>query len=339
MRAPSSKSSESLSLFDAQCSQDAASGSSQVFVRSKLCTSHSSSKTGSSSCQCTTTLQGKKEETKKDVNTSHRQLRIMLANSRAAIGLSAWIRRKMVRNLFPQTRWILGWNGRRNDGKFLSIRSSDISCLQCNETIELFLRTVISTNQLIIYGAIADLCDEVPKRVRTPGKPAAPEHLEKVEIPTVPLRQKILPLHSSGSNLWQEYERKFEQLSENQKLSKLSSDAGLKLVEQGQYFFTPETEEGQQMQHLCREYTMLRNEKGTRARGWIRQGNKNRSSLEHKKFAIVMNNTMSKLKFHLYFKMIVSWVRIVNGVDRYVTGSMPTAKEEDTGTQLGETHC
>ena len=148
MRAPSSKSSESLSLFDAQCSQDAASGSSQVFVRSKLCTSHSSSKTGSSSCQCTTTLQGKKEETKKDVNTSHRQLRIMLANSCAAIGLSAWIRRKMVRNLFPQNRWILGWNG----GKFLSIRSSDISCLQCNETIELFLRTVISTNQLSIHG-------------------------------------------------------------------------------------------------------------------------------------------------------------------------------------------
>ena len=60
------------------------------------------------------------------------------------------------------------------------------------------------------------------------------------------------------------------------------------------------------------------------------QGNKNRSSLEHKKFAVVMNNTVSKLKFHLYFKMIVSWVRIVNGVDRYVTGSMPTAKEEDT---------
>ena len=73
----------------------------------------------------------------------------------------------------------------KNDGKFLSIRSSDISCLQCNETIELFLRTVISTNQLIIYGAIADLCDEVPKRVRAPGKPAATEHLEKVEIPTV----------------------------------------------------------------------------------------------------------------------------------------------------------
>ena len=51
----------------------------------------------------------------------------------------------------------------------------------------------------------------------------------------------------------QEYERKFEQLSEDQKLSKLCSDAGLKLVEQGQYYCTLDTEEGQQMQHLCQE--------------------------------------------------------------------------------------
>ena len=37
----------------------------------------STSKTGSSSCQCTTTLNGEQKETKKDVNTIHRQLRIM----------------------------------------------------------------------------------------------------------------------------------------------------------------------------------------------------------------------------------------------------------------------
>ena len=45
-------------------------------------------------------------------------------------------------------------------------------------------------------------------------------------------------------NLVQEYERKFEQSSEDQKLSKLCSDAGLKLVERGQYFCTLDTEEG-----------------------------------------------------------------------------------------------
>ena len=33
------------------------------------------------------------------------------------------------------------------------------------ENIELLLRTLISANQLSIYGAIAGLCDEVPKGV------------------------------------------------------------------------------------------------------------------------------------------------------------------------------
>ena len=53
------------------------------------------------------------------------------------------------------------------------------------ETIELLIRTVIAANQLSIYGAVADLCDEVPKRVRASRKLAAPKHLEKVEIPAV----------------------------------------------------------------------------------------------------------------------------------------------------------
>ena len=72
-------------------------------------------------------------------------------------------------------------------------------------------------------------------------------------------------------NLLQKYVRKFEQLSQDRKLSKLWPDAGLKIVEQGQHIYTLETKEGQQMQHLCREYTMPRNEKGTRVRGWIRK--------------------------------------------------------------------
>ena len=68
-----------------------------------------------------------------------------------------------------------------------------------HETIELLLRTVISANQLSIYGTIADLCDEVSKCVRAPVKLAAPKHLEEVEsLPSSP-RQKILPMNSSGA--------------------------------------------------------------------------------------------------------------------------------------------
>ena len=60
----------------------------------------------------------------------------------------------------------------------------------------------------------------------------------------------------------QEYERKVEQLSEDQKLSKLCSDAGLKLVEQGQYFYTLETEEGHQMQHYAENTRCLAMKRG-----------------------------------------------------------------------------
>ena len=51
---------------------------------------------------------------------------------------------------------------------------------------------------------------------------------------------------------------------------KLCSDAGSKIVDIGQYFYTLDTEEGpNEMGHLCREFTMLRNEKKTRAKRWI----------------------------------------------------------------------
>ena len=49
-----------------------------------------------------------------------------------------------------------------------------------HENIELLLRTVISANQLSIFGAFADL----RKGTRAQGKPAAPDHVEKMEIPT-----------------------------------------------------------------------------------------------------------------------------------------------------------
>ena len=99
-----------------------------------------------------------------------------------------------------------------------------------HENIELLPRTVISANQLSIKGATADLCNEVPKGVRAPGKPAAPDHLEKMEIPTDLSIAENSTTAQQRRNLVQEYERKFEQLSEDQKLSKLCSGAGLKLV-------------------------------------------------------------------------------------------------------------
>ena len=83
------------------------------------------------------------------------------------------------------------------------------------------------------------------------------------------------------------------------------------------------------MQHLCRKYTMPRNERRTRARGWI---------LKNTRIGPVLN---IEVCYHdgrysnevqipsLFEDNADSWVRIVNGVDKYVTEPMLTKKEED----------
>ena len=50
------------------------------------------------------------------------------------------------------------------------------------ETIELILRTIVSVNQIIIFGAVADLCKELSKDSQVAGKLAANEDLESMEI-------------------------------------------------------------------------------------------------------------------------------------------------------------
>ena len=77
-----------------------------------------------------------------------------------------------------------------------------------------------------------------PKVLGLPVKLAAPDHLEKMENPTDPSLAETPTNAQQRGNLVQEYGRKIEQVSEDQKFSKLYSDAGLKLVETGQYLYT-----------------------------------------------------------------------------------------------------
>ena len=121
-------------------------------------------------------------------------------------------------------------------------------------------------------------------------------------------------------------------MSEDQTLSKRCSDAGLKHVERGQYFYFLETEEGKQIQHLCREYTMRRNEKGTRERGWIRKDTRIGPVLNIK---VCYRDDRYSVEFQvpsLFRDDTVSWIRSVNVVDRYVTESMSTVREDDTAS-------
>ena len=100
------------------------------------------------------------------------------------------------------------------------------------QNVDLILRTVMSANQLSIYGAVADI-----------------DPLETMEIPTSDPGTD----EQRRGNLLQEYGQQFEQLFDAQKLSKLCSNAGLKTVERRQYFIALDTERRSGMVHLCRE--------------------------------------------------------------------------------------
>ena len=89
------------------------------------------------------------------------------------------------------------------------------------ETVELILRTAISVNQVSTYGAVADLCKELSKDFKVSKTLDANEYLETLEIPTeLPTADPHTDAELQG-NLLQDYERKFEQLPEDQTLSKV----------------------------------------------------------------------------------------------------------------------
>ena len=75
-------------------------------------------------------------------------------------------------------------------------RRLSVHCNGSEKNVELILRMIISANQLGVYGAAADMCREVSED-------------------TMGQRRR---------NQLQEYEQQFEQLSDNQKLSKLCSE-------------------------------------------------------------------------------------------------------------------
>ena len=126
-------------------------------------------------------------------------------------------------------------------------------------------------NLLSIYGAVAELCDELTKDLSVTEKPAANENLESMVVQTeFPNADSHTNVELQG-NLLQKYEHKFAQLPEDQKMFKLCFNAGLsKIVGKGQFFITLSEEEGlDEMKNSCREYTFPRSEETSRVVVWI----------------------------------------------------------------------
>ena len=133
----------------------------------------------------------------------------------------------------------------------------------CNENIQ----SLLNVNQISLYGAVADLIKELPEDQKVPGRLVAEDPTEQEILTQPPFAQKSKPMKSDGENLFQKYQRKFEKLPEDQKLSKLCSDAGLNSVEIGQYFCALPLPKEPVNQPPYREYTLLRDDERTCVKG------------------------------------------------------------------------
>ena len=144
------------------------------------------------------------------------------------------------------------------------------------ETIETIFRIIVSVNQLSLYGAVAEMCEEYETLHDRTGQPVVGGQSSSSFVPSVINTEVPLDCDDLAHKdlLLQQYGERIEKLSQQDKLSKFCMDAGfLNDVEIGQYFMMKDTAEFSQFRAVaCREYTLPRDEEASQPKGWI-QGN------------------------------------------------------------------
>ena len=112
------------------------------------------------------------------------------------------------------------------------------------ETIETIFRIIVFANQLSLYGAVVNICEEHESLHDQSGQldVLLGQSIVLSEIKAeVPLENDI-PSHQNL--LLQRHEERIEMLSQENKVSKFFMDAGfISVVEIGQYFMTKDTGE------------------------------------------------------------------------------------------------
>ena len=127
-------------------------------------------------------------------------------------------------------------------------------------TIETIFRIVVSANQLSLYGAVANMCEEYESLHDRSGQPdkVMGQSIVVSEIKTEVLLEYDIPSHQNL--LLQRYEERIKSLSQTDRVSKFCMDAGfIHVVEIGQYFMTKDNGE-QFYTKACLEYTLPRSD-------------------------------------------------------------------------------
>ena len=197
------------------------------------------------------------------------------------------------------------------------------------DTIDTIFRIILSVNQLSIYGAVAAICEEFE------------DHQDRTGEPVILMGQSIVlsevkaeaPLHDedpmNDQIIWQQYIQQVESLSPENRVSKFCKEAGfMRVVEVGQYIVTKGTGDFRQFHSVaCREYTLPRDDPASQPKGWI-QGNMRNglvlevtTSFQHFTYGIEIRiESVNQDNSH-------SWVRISNGMVKYVIDSIQNNTE------------
>ena len=114
------------------------------------------------------------------------------------------------------------------------------------DTIETVVHTIISVNQLSIYGAVSDLCEEYSSCQTRTGRVVVAERPDPLFAPADLLIMTPTPSIEipAKENLLQKHKERVEKLPQPDQLIEVCIDVGfLKTVDVGQYFMTKHTDE------------------------------------------------------------------------------------------------
>ena len=139
-----------------------------------------------------------------------------------------------------------------------------------DKTVEMVLRTIISVNQLSIYGAVADMCDEVACRISGCS--------ERTELTTT--NKSPRTDDNVQGNLLHNCEQQFANLPDHLQLIKLCSNVGITTVARDSISRPSTMRNWTKLGGSCRGYTLPRVNAASKVKGWIRGNTKIGPALE-----------------------------------------------------------
>ena len=199
------------------------------------------------------------------------------------------------------------------------------------ETIETIFRIIVSANQLSLYGAIAEICEEYDTLHARTERPVVMGQSSSSPVLNVIKTEVLLDCDDPANQnlLLQQYGERIEKLSQQDKLGKFCMDAGfLNVVENGQYFMTKDTGDLTPFNTVaCREYTLQREDEASQPKGSIQGNTKIGPVVEVTTSCLYGKHGVEVRIMSLNRDNTHSWVRISHGSNKCVMNLNNNATE------------